>query len=190
MSRRTKFLMVAIPVACVLLAFAIPNFIHAPKSAAMSAYTNSARLVKEWKSKLETGSTASFRTGGFSHMESYVELLLQSRNESAAVIVATLEMPRVLTLQRKAGRTVMIIRLGRAVTEVEETKIREFFGRRGMSVSKEVPGTSPPNDGAAPGFEVQLEGDSKTIAPLCVSVFTDLYGATDEKGSSFTFFGL
>ena len=84
----------------------------------------------------------------------------------------------------------LIIFPDRIWNKVEESKIREYFSRRRMPVFHEIRSANPAYDEGALGFEFQLHGDARTIARLCVSVFAELYGATDQYGSSFTTFEL
>ena len=97
-------LIVTIPVAFVFLAVAIPNFVRARQSSATNACINNLRQIDAAKKQWELeSSTTNFPSGGFSHMESYIDRLLRSRNESATVMVTTTDGPHGITLKRQGA---------------------------------------------------------------------------------------
>jgi len=191
MSRKAKILIVTISIACVLLAVALPNFIRARNTSSRDACLMNLRQIDKAEKRREMeSSTTNFQSGGFLHMESYIDRLLRSQKESATVIVATADGPHALLVKRQADRTVLSISPDRLLNNVEGSRIKEFFSRRGMIPSRVVRSANPVYDNAIQGFEFQLPSDPKAIARLCLSVFTELYGVTDQYGLSFTTEGL
>lgn len=70
MSRKAKILIVAMSVACALLAIGIPNFIRARHTSASNAYLQNLRQFDVAKTRWELeSSTTNFQSGGFLQME-------------------------------------------------------------------------------------------------------------------------
>jgi hypothetical protein len=194
MSRKAKILIVTIPAACLLLAVAIPNFVRARQSSSTQACINNLRQIDEWKTKWELEpSTTNFQSGGFLSIESCIDRLFRSPNQSATVVVTTSDCPFAVLLRRQDGRTLLSVGPDppdRTLNDAEETKIKEFFAGRGTKPIREVRSADPLYDHGRYGIEFLVSSDSKAISQLCVSLFSDLYGATDRHGVSVTTFGL
>lgn len=130
------------------------------------------------------------QSGGFLMMESYMDRLLRSHKEYASVIAATLDGQHAILVFRQSGRTTLDISADRTKNDGQEEKVREFFKKLGMTPSSEDRSANGDVEDATCNFEFPLTGDAKDIARLCVSVFTDLFGVTDQHGLEFTTDGL
>lgn len=130
------------------------------------------------------------QSGGFLKMESYMDRLLRSHKEYASVIAATLDGQHAILVFRQSGRTTLDISADRTKNDGQEEKVREFFKKLGMTPSSEYRSANGDVEDATCNFEFPLTGDAKDIARLCVSVFTDLFGVTDQHGLEFTTDGL
>ena len=130
------------------------------------------------------------RSGGFSRVELYIDRLLRSHREFASVIVATPDGQYALLVIRQAGQTVLSMSAERTKNEGEELRRREFFKRRGMTPAREYSSSNGGVADATRNFEFQLSGDARAVATLCVSVFSELFGVTDQHGLEFTTDGL
>jgi hypothetical protein len=130
------------------------------------------------------------RSGGFSKMESYIVRLLRSRKKFASFIVATQDGQHALLVMRQNGRTVLSVSADRTKNDGEEVKVRDFFTKLGMKPSREYRSANGGVENAICSFEFELADDPKAIARLCVAVFTDLFGVTDQQGLEFTTDGL
>jgi hypothetical protein len=194
MSRKARLWSMTILVTCGLLGVAIPNFIRARQCSATKACINNLRQIEAAKRQRELEAcTTNIQSDGFLRIESYIDRLLRSPKESSAVVVTTADCPFALLVKQEGFRTIVSIGPDppdRPLNRDEDTKIRELFSRRGMTPFREVASANSLYDHGRYGIEFQISGDSKAIARFCVSVFTNLYGATDQGGLSFTTFGL
>jgi hypothetical protein len=123
-------------------------------------------------------------------MERYVDRLLGSRKEHASIIVATLDGQHAILVMRQAGRTVLHVSADRTKNDGQEAKMRDFFKKRGMIPDRDYGSGNGGVDDATCNLDFQLAEDPKAVARMCVSVFTDLFGVTDQDGLEFTTDGL
>lgn len=130
------------------------------------------------------------RVGGFFRIESYIDRLLRSRKDFASVIVATTDGQHALLVTRRSDGTVLHVGADRTKSDGEESRTREFFKQLGMAPVREYLAANGGVKDATCNFEFSLTGDAETIARLCVSVFTNLFGVTNQQELEFRAEGL
>jgi hypothetical protein len=131
-----------------------------------------------------------YPTNGFAHVASYMTRLQSSPKQRASVIIATPDGQHALLVVRDAGQMVLDVSADRTKNNGEEAKMLEFFSKLGMSPMRDYLSDNGGVKDATRTCHYALSDDPQAVARLCISVFTNLFGATDEHGLQFRTGGL
>ncbi len=131
-----------------------------------------------------------YPTNGFAHVKSYLSRLQRSPQRRASVIMATADGQHALLVMRDAGQTLLSVSADTTKNTGEETNMVQFFSERGMRPSRDYLSANGGVPNSERTCEYPLTGSADAAAELCISVFTNLFGATDTNGLEFTTDGL
>ncbi len=130
-----------------------------------------------------------YATNGFAQVKSYMSRLQRSPQRRASVIMATADGRHALLVIRDAGQTLLSVSAD-TTKNTEETNMVQFFSERGMRPSRDYLSANGGVPNSERTCDYLLTGSADTTAELCISVFTNLFGVTDDRGLEFTTDGL
>jgi hypothetical protein len=127
-----------------------------------------------------------YPTNGFAQVPSYMAQLRSSRKKRASVIISTTDGQNALLVVRDGGQMVLSVSADRTKPTGEEAKMREFFSKLCMAPIRDYLSDNGGVKDATRTCHYALPDDLQAVANLCISVFTNLFGATDEHGLRFS----